>query len=54
VFALKVPDVNVTVNTLLSMEAVPAAPVVGDVNVADVPAAQLGEPESVTMILESD
>ena len=52
-FALKVPDVNATVNTLLSMEAVPAAPA-GDVNVAEVPAAQLGEPESVTMSLESD
>jgi len=53
VFALKVPDVNATVNTLLSMETVPAAPA-GDVNVAEVPAAQLGEPESVTMSLESD
>jgi hypothetical protein len=53
VFALKVPDVNATVNTLLSMEAVPAAPE-GDVKVAEVPAAQLGEPESVTMSLESD
>jgi len=48
VFALKVPDVNATVNTLLSMEAVPAAPA-DDVNVAEVPAAQLGEPESVTI-----
>ena len=53
VFALKKPDVNATVNTLLSMEAVPAAPA-GDVKVAEVPAAQLGEPESVTMSLALD
>ena len=52
-FALKVPDVNATVNTLLSIEAVPAA-IAGDVNVAEVPAAQLGEPESVTMSLALD
>jgi hypothetical protein len=52
-FALKVPDVNATVNTLLSMEAVPAAPA-GDVNLAEVSVAQLGEPESVTMSLAPD
>ena len=52
-FALKVPDVNATVNTLLSMEAVPAA-LAGDVNVTLVAAAQLGAPERVTTSLELD
>ena len=52
-FALKVPDVNATINTLLSMEAVPAA-LAGDVNVTLVAAAQLGAPERVTTSLELD
>ena len=52
-FALKVPDVNATVNTLLSMEAVPAA-LAGDVKVTLVAAAQLGAPERVTTSVEFD
>jgi hypothetical protein len=54
VFALKVPVVNVTVNTLLSMEAVPAAPVAGDVNVTAAFGVQLGEPVRVTISLALD
>jgi hypothetical protein len=51
-FALYTPDVKVTVNMLLSMEATPAAPGAGDVKETVVPAPQLGDPDRVTTSLE--
>jgi hypothetical protein len=53
-FALNTPDVKVTVNMLLSMEATPAAPEAGDVNETVVPAPQLGDPDRVTTRMDPD